>query len=235
MFFYLNRWNSLVAAKPNDTKIQGLLNFIRGSTPYTQGEEKWILDAPLTRLQVFGSAESNFDKKSGLMAGLNTGIKQLFPNNRTEKRNFKSEIEHYQKERFAKFKNVKYIIGTGSRSENSNRDTKDALIRSLEANRLPMIVLRAIRKTQHVVLAKHFEVLSNGDIEFTLYDSNLPDKDQTLTYKQADQNFYAPVVTAEFTYTKYAKDPLGVYIVDQDDFDPIDKALVEHYTALCNM
>lgn len=236
LFFYLNRWNSLVAAKPADTKLQGLLNFLRGAKPYTQNEEKWILDGPLGRLQVFGAAESHFDKKSGLFAGLMTGVSQLFPNHKTEKRNFKSEIEHYQKNRFTKFlKNIKYVIGTGARSEQKNRETRDALIQNLEGNRLPMMILRTIRTTQHAVLAKHYEVLSNGDISFTVYDSNQPDKDQTITYKQADQNFYAPEVAKEFTDKKYGNDPLGVYIVDQDDFDPIDRALVEHYTALCNM
>jgi len=236
IFFYLNRWHSMVDAKPADTKIKGLLDIIRGSIPYTQNQEKWILDAPLSRLQVFGAFESNYDKKSGLFGGLSTGINQLFDNNKTEKRTFRTEIEHYQKTRFRKFlKNVKYVIGTGTRSEKRNRNTRDALIQNLEGNRLPMVILRTVRKTQHVVLVKRFEVRSNGDIEFYVYDSNLPEKDHQLTYMQTDQNFYAPVVAAEFTHTKHAHDPLGVYIVDQEEHGPIEEALVAHYTALCRI
>ena len=236
LFFYLNRWNSMVDATPGDAKIKGLLDMIRGSVPDTQNDEKWILDAPLSRLQVFGAAESDFNKKSGLFGGLSTGINQLFDNHRTEKRTFRTEIEHYQKFRFRKFlKNIKYILGTGARSEKRNRNTRDALIRSLEGNHLPMVILRTLRTTQHVVLVKRFEVRINGDIEFYVYDSNLPEKDYQLTYKQADQNFYAPEVAAEFTDPKHTKDPLGVYIVDQEEHGPIEDALVAHYTALCRI
>lgn len=236
LFFYLNRWRSMVDAQPTYQSRKGILDMIRGAVPYTQNEEKWILDGPLSRLYVFGAAESSFDKKSGLFAGLFNGIKQSFANNRTEIRNFRSEIEHYQKARFTRFlKNIKYVIGTGARSEKRNRNTRDALIQSLEQNRLPMVVLRTVRTTQHIVLVKRFEVRSNGDIEFSVYDSNLPEKDQQLTYKQSDQNFYAPIVAAEFTAPKHAEKALGVYIVDQEEHGPIEDALVAHYTALCRI
>ncbi|MFM6927294.1 MAG: hypothetical protein ACKOX6_02465 [Bdellovibrio sp.] len=236
LFFYLNRWRSMVDAQPTYQTRKGILDMIRGAVPYTQNKEKWILDSPLSRLYVFGAAESAFDKKSGLFAGLFNGIKQSFPNNRTEIRNFHSEIEHYQKARFGKFlKNIKYVIGTGARSEKRNRNTRDTLIQTLEQNRLPMVVLRTVRTTQHIVLVKRFEVRSNGDIEFFVYDSNLPEKDQQLTYKQSDQNFYAPIVAAEFTAPQHAEKALGVYIVDQEEHGPIEDALVAHYTALCRI
>ncbi|MGE5087394.1 MAG: hypothetical protein ACM3MG_13905 [Bacillota bacterium] len=236
LFFYLNRWRSMVEATPSDSKVKGLLDMIRGSIPYAQEDETWILEAPLSRLQVFGAAESNFDSTSGLFGGISTGINQLFTNNRTEKRTFRTEIEHYQKVRFSKFlKNIKYLIGSGSRSKKRNRSTRDALIENLEQNRLPMVILRTLRTTQHVVLIKRFEVLLSGDIEFYIYDPNLPEKDQRLTYKEADENFYAPEVAAEFTTPKHVKDPLGVYIVDQEEHGPIEDALVAHYTALCRI
>jgi hypothetical protein len=150
-------------------------------------------------------------------------------------RNFRSEIEKYELERFHKLgKNLKYLIGSGTRSKKNNRETKDQLVGNLQINKLTMLIVRANRMAQHVVLAKRFERLQNGDINFYVYDSNHPTEDNVLTYSQTDSRFYSPGIVYGVVPAKDLNDPLGIYIVDEKERDPIETSLVRYYSSLCS-
>lgn len=235
LFFYLSRWGTNAERVPSEAKTKYLLDLIRGSIPYAGPNDAGIYDWPLDRLQVFGAAESHPDSGFGLVKQINIGIDQHFENDKSLKRNFRSEIEHYQEYRFKKFmKNLRYVIGTGARSEKRNRQTRDTLLRNLESNRLTLVIIRPTRLTQHVVLAKRFEILSNGDIDFYIYDSNQPLKDTRLTYKKSQDDFFAPEVLKTLS-EKHARETVGIYIVDDEEHTLIEKALIAHYTALCQI
>ena len=131
-------------------------------------------------------------------------------------------------------KNIRYVIGTGGRSYKRNHQTRDNLLSNLERNRLTLVIIRPTRLTQHVVLVKRFELLSNGDVDFYVYDSNQPLNDTRITYKKSEEDFFAPEVLKTLS-AKHANEPVGIYIVDDEDHGPIENALVAHYTALCQI
>ncbi|UYL09942.1 hypothetical protein B9G69_005050 [Bdellovibrio sp. SKB1291214] len=216
LLFYLNRWNETSTVRGPQT-LQ-VLNMLRGDPTYPV-----ILNSetyPRTDLGMLGN----------LMDGVSfeRGGKNLH-------RNFRSEIEKYQLARFHKLgKNLKYLIGNGTRSKTNNRQTKDQLVGNLQINKLTMLIVRANRMAQHVVLAKRFERLSNGDINFYVYDSNHPGEDNVLTYNKADSRFYSPGIVYGVVPAKDLNDSLGVYIVDEQERDPVEKVLVRYYSSLCS-
>lgn len=73
-----------------------------------------------------------------------------------------------------------------------NLSSRNQLIRNLEENKLTLLLLRPKRVSQHVVLAKRFMVLPEGDIEFQVYDSNAPGQDRSVTYKKSHRPVLCP-------------------------------------------
>ncbi|MBO9666901.1 MAG: hypothetical protein J7501_08820 [Bdellovibrio sp.] len=232
LFFYLARWNTPMPSQPGLT--QELLNMIRGSIPFSSPGSSRVSEMPLKPLKVFNNEDDHLESHHGLMSTLMDGIDQYLPANHLVNRNFRSEIEFYQTQRFHKFsKNLKYVIGTGARSDRRNRQTKDTLVKNLRQNLLTMIILRPTRIAQHVVLVKRFEQLSNGDIDFWVYDSNQPTRDQRLTYRANADDFFAPEIIWGFVSPKKVNEAVGIYIVDEEDRAPIEQALLTHYRNLC--
>jgi hypothetical protein len=216
LFFYLNRWNSPSYTQSPQT-LQ-VLNMLRGDATY-----------PMLLNQ-----ESTLRTDLGLLGNLMDGVSTRSGDKNTH-RNFRSEIEKYEWERFHKLgKNLKYLIGSGARSKKNNRETKDQLIGNLQINKLTMIIIRANRMAQHVVLVKRFQRLENGDINFIVYDSNHPSQDNILTFRKADSGFYAPGIVYGVVPPKDLNDALGVYVVDEKERDPIEATLVRYYSSLCS-
>lgn len=233
LFFYLSRWNE--KAPPADSKIIfNLLEMIRGSSPYTSIDEQQIKEFPLKELYVTSQPESSLGPQSPLWASLLVGLKQTLENDRVLFRNLRTEVEFYQSRRFHDFiRNIRYVIGDGARSPRKNRATRDLIIRNLEENSLPLILLRPKRVSQHVVLAKRYTVLSNGDIEFEVYDSNQPSRDQRLLFSHQEDEFYGPDIVGGLPKVDDPQAPLGVFVVDEKERDLIDRALLKYYQKKC--
>ncbi|WP_413575612.1 hypothetical protein ACLVWU_14765 [Bdellovibrio sp. HCB290] len=208
LFFYLGRWNAPSEyARPHTLQV---LNMLRGSSVY-----------PIMQNQ-----ESYPRQDFGILAALMRGVGD---------RDFKTEIEKYETDRFHKLaKNLKLIIGSGSRSKKNNQQSKGLLIQNLQLNKMSLIVIRASRVAQHVVLVKRYQREQNGDVKFWVYDSNRPGHDALLTYRQADSRYYAPGIVYGIVPEKDLHDPVGVYIVDEKERDPVEATLVRHYSSLCS-
>lgn len=235
LFFYLARWG----ADPNmpaSKRLYSVLEMIRGSSPFvTLPIDPAIRESSLKELKVFAQNENIPELESLFWRSLQDGFRQDFKNNRSLTRTFKSEIEYYQKRRFHAFlKNIRYIIGDGSRSPEKNRATRNRILRNLEENKLTLLLLRPKRVSQHVVLAKSFEVKSNGDIDIWVYDSNQPKKDQRITYSKSDQDFFAPEVVRGLPKVDDPSEALGVFIVDEDERTMIENTLVKYYSNKCS-
>ncbi len=216
LFFYLNRWNAPSYVQSPQT-LQ-VLNMLRGDATY-----------PMLLNQ-----ESTLRTDLGLLGNLMDGVNTR-SGEKSIHRNFRSEIEKYEWERFHKLgKNLKYLIGSGTRSKKNNRETRDQLVGNLQINKLTMLIIRPNRMAQHVVLAKRYQRFNNGDINFIVYDSNHPAEDNILTYRAADSNFYAPGIVYGVVPAKDLNDPLGVYVVDENERDPIEATLVRYYSTLCS-
>jgi hypothetical protein len=86
---------------------------------------------------------------------------------------------------------------------------------------------------QHIVLAKRFELKSNGEVDIYVYDSNSPMKDQVVTFKSETAEFFAPEIVRGFPEVDNPQAPLGVFIVDEKDRNLIEKTLVKYYRKMC--
>lgn len=138
-------------------------------------------------------------------------------------RDFSSELDFYQTRRFFQLQNILLIMGSGPRSRQDNEDTMIKLHLELSRNRLPLIVVRRSRDAQHVLLLKSMEYVT-GRVIFKAYDSNIPDQDADVYYKNGQ--FYAP------TYGP-ADEPVGLFLVDDGEMREIEQALTRYYGNLC--
>ena len=233
LLFYLARWNEPPDKNPSQQVIEWM-NQIRGSSPYGDMDTSNVKEFPLKDYHLLLRREAGPYYGSSLLADLSAGFKQNLSNGTTLQRNFKAEIEFYQNRRFHDFlKNLKYIVGDGSRSPDKNRATRNALLRNLEENKLTLLLLRPKRVSQHVVVAKSFERLSNGNIEILVYDSNYPMQNQKIMFRELDSEFYAPDIVRGLPEVDQPNAALGVYIVDEDERSAIETALVKYYKNKC--
>lgn len=232
LFFYLARWNE--SQNPDNRKMHEIFDMVRGSKPYANSKDWKIREADLTELSVFPQKDSRWTPTATVWSALQYGFTQRFANGKSLLRAWKTDIEHYQKERFHEFaKNLKFIIGDDARSDRKNRQTRDQLLRNLESNRLTLLVLRPTRMSQHVVVAKSFEIKSNGTIDIRVYDSNQPLRDQILTFDNRQNDFFAPTIVRGFAKVRNPQAAIGVFIVDEYERTLVDTALVKHYKRKC--
>lgn len=233
LFFYLSRWNDS-SAPDSEKTLFDVLEMIRGSSPYAHPGDLEIKEFPLKELLVFSHSESSLGIQTPLWHSLTKGLIQTFPNDKKLLRNLKSEVEFYQTWRFHDFiKNIRYVIGNGTRTPQQNRATRDLVLRNIEENKLTMLLLRPKRVSQHVVLAKKYNFKSNGDIEIDVYDSNSPFRDQKITFSRSDDEFYAPEIVRGLPHVDDPQAPLGVFVVDEKERDDIERALLKHYKKKC--
>ncbi|NUN06367.1 MAG: hypothetical protein HUU57_11455 [Bdellovibrio sp.] len=233
LFFYLARWNEQ-PEKTSSQQVAEWMDQIRGSSPYANLDASGVKEFPLRQYFLLFRGENAPYFTSSLWTHLTTGLTQNLANGEVLRRNFKSEIEVYQNRRFHDFiRNLKYIVGDGSRSPEKNRNTRNALLRNLEENKLTLLLLRPKRLSQHVVVAKSFQPLSNGDIEISVYDSNSPGFNQKIMFRDSENEFYAPDIIRGLPEVDQPDAPLGIYIVDEDERALIETALVRHYKNKC--
>ncbi len=152
--------------------------------------------------------------------------------NKNYVRSFKNDIQVYQNKRFHDLDNTSYLQGDRERSKAENIKTQNKLAPNTAAKMLSLIILRPARNTQHVVVVKYAITRPTGEIDYFVYDSNRPAKDIVVTYSPATQHFYAPEVVQYFNIPR-PQDPVGVFLVDENDRTEILKKLKEHYTLLC--
>lgn len=144
------------------------------------------------------------------MNSYNSTIKTLFKD--SEGSTFMTEIEARQKARFFSPGNLGLIFGDRARSESDNKKTIEDLKKNVKQGRLPIIVLRAAKTNQHVVLVKKIETISDTEYKLTVYDSNQPNLDITMTYKNGQ--FIAPKI---FFFDNDPTSPVGVFMKDDDE------------------
>lgn len=153
-------------------------------------------------------------------------------NNKNYVRNFKNDIQTYQNKRFHDLDNTAYLNGERERSAKENMKTFATLKSNVDSKKLSLIILRPARRSQHVVVPKYSITRPTGEIDFFVYDSNLPQKDVTVTYDPKNSHFYAPEIVSYFNLPR-PNDPVGVFLVDDQERDPILATLVKYYTQTC--
>lgn len=233
LFFYLARWGESVPPT-SPQKLEALADLLRGSSPYANYDDFHPREFPLKDYFVFSQNEGSPLPGSELLSSLEVGFQQPLGNDKNLKRTFKSEIEFFQNRRFHDFiKNARFIVGDGARPVQENRNTRNALLRNLEENKLTLLLLRPKRTSQHIVLAKSFSPKTNGDIEVEVYDSNVPHKNQVLLYSSQDHQFYGPEIVQGLPGVLNPQAPLGVYIVDEKERSMIEATLAKHYQSKC--
>lgn len=233
LFFYLARWGETPEADTQKTAFE-VLEMIRGSSPYANADDPFIKEWPLDELRVFKQFENSWNTSFALWPALNKGFRQDFPNGQQLQRNFRAEIEFYQNYRFHDFiRNFKYIVGDGSRSAEKNRETRAQVLRNLETHKLTLLLVRPKRVSQHIVLAKRFELKVNGEVDIYVYDSNFPTKDQVITFNPNTVEFYAPEIVRGLPEVDDPQAPVGIFVVDEKDRNLIDKALIKYYKKMC--
>lgn len=146
------------------------------------------------------------------------------------------------------------FLGGRARGIDDDKTTSKELHEQLQAGRLPLLNIRFALTAQHIVLVKSVQTMPNGEIHYTVYDSNIglgvtksqatlndgtavqlsnvslgPPKDQTLIFKNGRFYYNPPYVPPEMT------DPVGVFITDDDDMDEIRDAMFEYYRGKCGL
>ena len=248
MFSYMARYHT-PDSRRLDQRVPQVLDMVRrarleaivgsgGDTTYPEDStaSRQFVSRKLPYFSVFPVAEGSLNEsrlnyQNGLWNGLTRGYEQTF-NGHKVSRNFRAEIEANQTAHFFRFGNVGMGIGTGVRSESTNRKTLEQLTRNLDGRRLTLINLRAGRTYQHVVMAKSYKRLANGLIEIKVYDSNHPVKDATVFFSNKAGHFYAPEIIERFAPGK-GSNALGVFIVDEEERTAFESAMLAYYKALC--
>jgi hypothetical protein len=125
--------------------------------------------------------------------------------------------------------NAPLAMGNRDRHRGDNKATMKGIVRSLAQGRMPLLVIRPQINEQHVVLVK--SATGNMDTGYTMsvYDSNFPDGDNELTYK--DKEFYASEIIERFAADSTS--PVGVFMEDEGDMDKIQDANFAYYAKLC--
>lgn len=149
-------------------------------------------------------------------------------------RSFKEDIEVYQIHRFHQFlKNKDYVTGNRERDVKFNRISIATLLKNMDTRRLTLVNLRPALKSQHVVLVKRYEKISDHEILFKVYDSNHPDIENEIFYNLKTEHFYAPSIVKDFKIER-PEDPIGLFVVDEEEREQALDLLVKYYRQLCD-
>jgi hypothetical protein len=218
--FYLGR-NSEVISQNQKAQI---LNSARGSAP-----KETLSGVRFERSLALSLIPQNSNDLASLYQ---EKFVQTLPSGQKITRNLKSDLEAYQSYRFHLPENAGLIGGDRERPRADNVNTIEKLKANLPANKLTLLVLRAARNMQHVIVAKSILLLPNGSFEVLVYDSNSPFQNQILSFDQESKQFYAPEILRLFRAPN-PQSPVGVFIVDEGDRDRQLKFLAHHYQTLC--
>lgn len=252
LLFYLTRFGEAEATTVNQDQIRNMLNLIRGSIPVEKishdprngSHNPWIQDkVEFTNYQVLKTSDKDllesFSKhvfhKTGLWSELVKPRKMQFKNTPEVLRGFQADIEEYQGDRFYRGKNLGMAIGSSTGEPAENYLLAMKLVSNLQFNRLPLINIRAGRTEQHVVLLKKFRFELNGDITFTVYDSNQPRKTNAeVVYIAKTGKFLAPNIISNFVDVGFYRE-VAIFNVDDEEISAIAQTLFKYYKNLCNL
>lgn len=238
MISYLARYNEPTAQSSLE-RTTHILNMVRRSSPETDfnnghaASSKDLRERPYRDLAVFpvnadSLLEGSLFAEDRLWKDLASGFEQNV-DFVTVKRNFVTDIQTNQTNRFFRFGNIPMALAAGSRSQAENQKTIRQLTANLASKRLTLINLRVSQFRQHVVMAKSYRVDTNGNIWIKVYDSNKWIVDNEVVYDISEQQFYASSIMA---YTG-AAGALGVFLVSEDEREPLEAAMLNHYKDEC--
>ena len=216
----------------SEAKLRGVLDMFRGSSPEEAARfsNPILQERPLRQYTVF-STDRNFSEGSNLYSLLQQGFSESgflgIP------RNFRNEIEIFQIYHFHRAKNLPMFVGNWERPANENQQSFKQIIQAIDQHRLNLLVLRADRTVQHVVIPKRYEISSDGKYIFHVFDANFPDRENAFAYDPQIQQFEGGSVMGAFYDTPYLTKAVGVFIVDEGENKKIDEALVLYYQKAC--
>ena len=230
IIFMLSRLD--LATEMSENKIRGVLDLIRGSSPKmtTLSQEPVLQERTLNQYTVFAT-DRNFSEGSKLYSLLQQGIEE--PGPLKISRNFKRDIEVYEIYRFHRPSNLPMAVGDWERSTQDNQISFQVLKKNIDQHRLGLVVLRGDRTVQHVVIPKRYEIASDGKYIIHVFDSNFPDQETAFAYDPQIQQFEGGSVMGAFYHSPYLTKAVGLFIVDEDEHQKIDEALVRYYQKAC--
>lgn len=212
LFFFMGRYDlKLDPAKPNahNDNLELIFNSIAGK--YDNSPKLFVID-------------DLYSTVSDLTRGIE--------DSRRTKRTFKDEVEAYQVWRFYQPSNASMIMGSRERPESVNASTFKDIVSSVKQGRMPIVIIRAELTAQHAVIIKSMDDSNPDFVKFTVYDSNQPYADAELEYRAKDRQFYAPGIISRFSRGS-SRDPIGLFLVDEDDMSSIQKSLFKYYKSRC--
>ncbi len=216
----------------SEEKMRGVLDMFRGSSPEEAARfpNPILQERPLRQYSVF-STDRNFSEGSSFYSLLQQGFSE--PGILGIPRNFRNEIEIFQIYHFHRAKNLPMFLGNWERPAGENQQSFKKIIQAIDQHRLNLLVLRADRTVQHVVIPKRYEIASDGKYIFHVFDANFPDRENAFAYDPQIQQFEGGSVMGAFYHTPYLTKAVGVFIVDEGENKKIDEALVRYYQKAC--
>lgn len=143
---------------------------------------------------------------------------------------FQKQIEALQQKKFYQLGNLGLVTSPAIPSAQANLKTAQALVRSIQQGRMPMVVVRGRNNLQHVVLVKSFLQKTADQISFTVYDSNRPGVDAEFDFDRG--SFFAWDIMSRFDPAS-ASGAVGVLLIDESEMDQIQKDLYDYYKRRC--
>ena len=143
------------------------------------------------------------------------------------KRSIKDSVEDLQRKLFFRFDNISLLTGNIITTEKQNRETLSRIQDNLGQGRLPLVVVRQKIVSQHVLLIKSIEKISEEVYKIRCYDSSSPHSDTIIYYKKGKFVGMSAVGANVETET-------GIYIQDEEDMNQIQDLVFKYYKKLCH-
>lgn len=198
-----------------------IANLVRGFEPYYVMEEG-LKNWPLKNWFVFPAEK---------LMELSAPWREELEHGHILERSLASEVEHYQAWRFHQIKNSKLVFEKVPREIADHRRLVIQLKKLIDQNRLPLVVIKANLKTQHVVMVKSYEEVG-GRTQFIVYDSNFPELENEFSFDE-DSQFRAPTIIGRLGGIQNPNQLVSIYLVDDKDHIKIEKALLQYYKKQC--
>lgn len=241
MLSYLARYNQS-SNMSKEARRELVLNMVRRGVPAVQSDGSTqergnrtqnrdrIVTKALKSYSVFpvegNSVADSYDFWWDLRSGYDMNITRKF----TVRRSLRDDMQVNQTSHFYRMGNVGMGLGSGATSAKENYETLKTLMRNADGKRLTLINLRLDRTVQHIVMVKSYKKTGSGDVVFTVYDSNQPKRDQEVIYYSRSGTFTsAGIAKALLVATK----PLGVFVVDEQERQDFEVAMLKHYRSVC--
>lgn len=223
-FFYLMRFGESESSEsPTEDQVNSVLDFI--GSPKTFSRKKVI------QIRDLGLNERGQNAWDPLVP--TSFFTTLLLGTQNPVRTFRGQIEGRQAARFWSLRNLSLVFGNRARPQLENQVTMNHILDEASRGRMPLLVLRARLFAQHTVLVKKVQQKSPGSYEMTLYDPNQPAFElSVLEYR--DQNFFGnAALLNRFDPFNDSTSPVGVFVVDEEDMEAIQRVNAEYYAELC--